>query len=121
MSPAVTMSIGSPSSEKDMVFAILPSTQFSAFATRATVALDSSISITRSSIPSFLKYSLTLSIDIGFPPNAKAAGSTVRLLIFCYLRLFLLLTPSVTLSSGALNAASLIIRMMSIAARAEQA
>ena len=45
----------------------------------------------------------------------------MRLLIFCYLRLFLLFTPSVTLSSGALNAASLIIRMMSIAARAEQA
>ncbi len=121
VSPAVTMSIGSPSNENDIVFAILPSSQPRAFAARATVALDSSISITRSSIPSFLKYSLTLSIDIEFPPNAKAAGSTVRLLIFCYLRLFLLLTPSVTLSSGALNAASLIIRMMSIAARAEQA
>ena len=119
------MSIGAPSSEKDMVFAILPSTQPSALAASATVALDSSISFILSAMPSVSKYSLTLSIDIVFSrakkPQGKSRAASIFLSDFYFLRLFFLFTPSVTLSSGLPKAAILIIIMTSIAASAEQA
>ena len=67
-SPAATISTGPPSTMKDRVLAMRASSQPTAWAARATVALETSNSRMRSSMPQVLKYALTFSIDIIVPP-----------------------------------------------------